>query len=58
MNVEAISKALSKNRGLLVQNGFYLISFSHARWNVERPRTSIFSMILGTLLLPCLMPPV
>jgi DNA repair protein RAD7 len=28
MNVEAISKALSKNRGLLVQNGFYHFLFS------------------------------
>ena len=56
MNVEAISKALSKNRGLLVQNGFYRIHF--LTWCVEPPRTSIFSMILGTLLLPCMMPPV
>jgi hypothetical protein len=56
MNVEAISKALSKNRGLSVRNDFYCIPF--LTWSVELPRMSIFSMILGTLLLPCLMPPV
>lgn len=56
MNVDAISKALSKNRGLLVKNDFYQIHF--LTQSVEIPRTSIFSMILRTLRLPCMMPPV
>ena len=49
---DKFAKALSKNRGLLVQSGFYRIPF--LTWSVERHEHPPF-LILVTFLLPCMM---